>query len=28
LFFDGWHFFFPEDIRKVEGIVYQGLGGF
>lgn len=28
LFFDGWHFFLPAEIRKVKGIVYQGLGGF
>lgn len=27
-FFDGWHFFYPEEIRKVEGIMYHGLGGF
>ena len=27
-FFDGWHFFYPEEIRKVDGIMYHGLGGF
>jgi len=24
--FDGWHFFFPQEIKKMESIVYQGLG--
>lgn len=24
--FDGWHFFFPQEIKKIKGIVYQGLG--
>jgi nucleotide sugar dehydrogenase len=28
LLFDGWRFFFPEDIKKVDGVIYQGLGGF
>ena len=28
LFFDGWYFFPPKEISKVEGIVYDGLGGF
>lgn len=24
--FDGWHFFFPQEIKKMKSIVYQGLG--
>ena len=26
LFFDGWHIFIPEDVRKIEDVTYQGLG--
>lgn len=26
-FFDGWHFFEPQEIKRIEGIAYQGLGG-
>jgi len=26
--FDGWRHFSPEEIKKIKGIVYQGLGGF
>lgn len=25
LFFDGWQIFFPQEIQKIEGIVYKGL---
>ena len=25
-FFDGWHIFEPNDIRKIEGVTYGGLG--
>jgi len=25
-FFDGWHLFDPEKMRKIEGIVYAGVG--
>ncbi len=28
LLFDGWHFFSPQEIKKIKGVVYQGLGGF
>jgi hypothetical protein len=27
LFFDGWNFFQPQEIKRVHGISYQGLGG-
>jgi hypothetical protein len=26
LLFDGWHLFFPQEIKKMKSIVYQGLG--
>ncbi len=28
LLFDGWYFFAPQEIAKVDGITYEGLGGF
>jgi UDP-N-acetyl-D-mannosaminuronic acid dehydrogenase len=28
LFLDGWYFFPPKEVAKVDGIVYEGLGGF
>ena len=26
LFFDGWRFYLPQEIKKIKGILYQGLG--
>jgi len=28
LLFDGWQFFLPQEINKIKGIAYHGLGGF
>ena len=27
LFLDAWYFFLPKEIRRVENIIYEGLGG-
>jgi nucleotide sugar dehydrogenase len=26
LLFDGWHFFLPQEVKKIKGISYQGMG--